>query len=139
MSELPLPLIKVVGISASGKSTLVAILRQAGYNARPVSQEHSYIPDLWDQFEHPFVLISLNVDIDAQRRRRPDVTWEHSAHHQERARLANAADHADLQVDTSQIPAEEVSKIVLTFLSRIKVRHQTEPLPPLSSTGSARR
>ena len=53
-----LPLIKVVGISASGKSTLVKALRQRGYRARPVSQEHSNVPSLWQQFEEP------EIDID---------------------------------------------------------------------------
>ena len=71
-----LPLNKVVGVSASGKSTLVAGLRQAGYYARPVSQEHSHLPDLWQQFDRGRVLIYLDNDLESQRQRRPDVSWD---------------------------------------------------------------
>ncbi len=74
-----LPVIKVVGVSASGKSTLVKGLRAAGYDARPVSQEHSNVPDLWKQFDFPKVLIYLDVTLAMQEKRRPDVEWSEAA------------------------------------------------------------
>ena len=72
-SERPLPLIKVVGISAAGKSTLVQALRQLGYDAKPISQEHSYIPTLWRRFSLAHLLLYLDNDLVGQRRRRPEL------------------------------------------------------------------
>src|SRR4051794_16737319 len=79
----PLPIIKVVGISGSGKSTLVAALRAQGYDARPVSQEHSQVPNLWQQFERSTYLIYLYASLEVQQRRRQDVTWTAAAHQEE--------------------------------------------------------
>jgi len=134
-----LPLIKVVGASGSGKSTLVSGLRRAGYNARPVSQEHSNIPDLWQQFDRPAVLIFLDVDIESQRRRRPDVTWTDEALFTERQRLAHARDHADLRINTSALSPERVLALVLAYLRHARIRHADHPLEPVPATGGAHR
>jgi hypothetical protein len=97
---LPLPLIKIAGVSASGKSTLVRGLREAGYNARAVSQEHSHVPDLWRQFDRPHLLVYLNTELAVQQARRPDVSWTAAELAEERERLAHAQAHADLQINT---------------------------------------
>lgn len=135
--ERPLPVIKVVGISGSGKSTLVRGLRAAGYDARPVSQEHSSVPNLWQQFDPPAVLIYLNARLANQQARRPDVTWSKAAHDDEVARLAHARDHADLRIDTGEIGQAGVLALVLHFLESRQVRRHHAPLPPLPNTGSA--
>lgn len=132
-----LPLIKVVGISASGKSTLVAGLRQAGYYARPVSQEHSHLPDLWQQFDRPRVLIYLDNDLENQRQRRPDVTWDQQNLQNEQERLAHARQHANLQINTANLSAEAVLQIALVFLQHKKIGHAATPLPLVAATGSA--
>lgn len=132
-----LPLIKVVGISASGKSTLVKGLRRAGYNTRPVSQEHSHVPDLWQQFDRPAVLIYLDIDLEAQRRRRPDVSWDEANLMIEQTRLAHAREHADLRLNTGQLEAEVVLQLVVAFLQSQRIRHADQPLPALGATGSA--
>lgn len=134
----PLPVIKVVGVSASGKSTLVKQLRRAGYDARPVSQEHSNIGDLWQQFDQPTILIYLDVDLATQRQRRPDVTWEAALLQLEQARLRHAWEHADLKINTATLSAEVVAKIALTFLAQEGIRYAAAALPPLRATGSAR-
>ena len=133
-----LPLVKIVGVSASGKSTLVQALRVRGYNARPVSQEHSNVPDLWQQFDKPRVLILLDVTLDAQRQRRPDVTWTRAWHFTELNRLHHARSRADLQVNTSDLTPAQVLEIVLVFLEHAGIAHGDAPLPPLSATGTAR-
>lgn len=132
-----LPLIKVVGISASGKSTLVKNLRRAGYNARPVSQEHSHVPSLWQQFDRTSVLIYLDIDLEGQRQRRPDVTWEAAALLNEQERLMHAREHADLKINTTNTEAETVLKVAVAFLQNQRVRHANEPLAPIAATGSA--
>lgn len=130
-----LPLIKVVGISAGGKSTLVKELRKRGYHARPVSQEHSNVPTLWEQFDRPRLLLYLDLDLEGQRTRRPDVEWNKAWLAEERDRLRHARDHADLVIDTSTQSADAVLQIALTFLQAKQIRHADTPLPPLAPTG----
>jgi RNase adaptor protein for sRNA GlmZ degradation len=133
----PLPLIKVVGISGSGKSTLVSALRANGYDARPVSQEHSHVPNLWEQFDRAAYLIYLNASLEEQEDRRQDVTWSAAAHQEEVRRLTHARDHADLRIDTAGLTPGGVHKVALSFLIRHRVRHADHPLEALPSTGSA--
>jgi hypothetical protein len=141
MTALPksrrLPLIKVVGVSASGKSTLVAGLRQAGYDARPVSQEHSNVPDLWRQFEPPRYLIYLSVSLESQQLRRPDVTWTASNRRIEEARLAHAREHADLRIDTTHFSTHDILRLACADLRRRRISHAAVPLSPVLATGSA--
>ena len=143
----PLPTIKVVGMSASGKSTLVAGLRAAGYDARPVSQEHSNVPDLWRRFDAadetdyrpPLWLIYLDVDLEGQRSRRPDVSWSAKWWRTEQARLHHARAHADLRIDTSAMSPEQVLDLALLFLRERGVAHADHPLPPVAPTGGVRK
>lgn len=137
LDEIKLPVIKVVGVSASGKSTLVANLRQAGYNARAVSQEHSNIPTLWQQFDRTRILVYLDASLESQRQRRPDVTWDAANLQMEQNCLTHARDHADLKIDTAMLPPESVWRIVEAFLQQQRIRHADQPLAPDNATGSA--
>lgn len=130
-----LPLIKVVGVSASGKSTLVVTLREFGYNARPVSQEHSDVAELWKQFGLPHILIFLDNDLDGQRSRRPDVEWDAVSLLVERDRLRNAHAHADLRINTATLTADQVRNVVVAFLEAKCIRRAQAPLPPIPRTG----
>lgn len=132
----PLPMIKVVGVSASGKSTLARRLREAGYDARPVSQEHSNVPTLWKQFGMPKALIYLNVSLEAQQERRPDVTWSKRDRTQEVERLADARENADLVIDTSTQSSDEVLEIALAYLKGKRFRKSGIALPALGETGA---
>lgn len=132
-----LPLIKVVGVSASGKSTLVSRLRAAGWNARPVSQEHSDVQDLWKQFGFPQILIFLDIDLAGQQARRPDVSWDAANLAEERQRLRHAYEHADLRINTSNLTADQVQELVMAFLSARAVRRSASPLPSLPRTGGS--
>jgi hypothetical protein len=134
---VPLPIIKVVGISGSGKSTLARALRASGYDARPVSQEHSRVPDLWQQFDRPAYLIYLNATLEDQQARRPDVTWSAAAHQEEVRRLAHAREHADLRIDTADLTPTGVYNVAISYLTRHRVRHTQQALEPLPPTGSA--
>lgn len=137
MDEIGLPVIKVVGVSASGKSTLVANLRQAGYNARAVSQEHSNVTTLWQQFDRTRVLIYLDASLAIQRQRRPDVSWDAANLQMEQECLIHARDHADVKIDTSALASETVWRIVEAFLQQQRIRQAEQPLPPDNATGSA--
>jgi len=109
------PLIAVVGPCASGKSLLVRALRERGYNAREVAQEHSYVPAMWQIITQPDTLIYLHVSWETARRRRPTdagpARWEEQAH-----RLRHARQHADFYINTDRLTPQEALERVLAFL-----------------------
>ena len=112
----PAPLrVAVVGPCAAGKSTLVKALREAGYEARHPAQEHSYVPDMWLRLVDPDVLIYLDITYEALLARRPTF-GEREYLEREKARLAQAREHADLVVDTSGLTSEAVREFVLGAL-----------------------
>ena len=129
-------LVKIVGVSAAGKSTLVEGLRQFGYNARPAAQEHSEVPDMWQRIRPPNWLIFLDADLPAQGERRPDVSWSERWRRTELQRLAHARSHADLLIDTSSLTPEEVLQEIVRFLHVNRVEAASGPLSELPRTGS---
>ena len=100
--------VAVVGPCASGKSTLTAALRAAGYEARQPAQEHSYVPDMWRRLVDPDVLIYLDLSHEAYRARRPRDDAGPEYLDMQRRRLAHALAHADLVLDTSEMTSDEV-------------------------------
>ncbi len=105
----PPPLrVAVVGPCAAGKSTLIAALRAAGYDARHPAQEHSYVPDMWRRLVDPDVLIYLDLSHEAYRARRPRDDAGPEYLDMQRRRLAHALAHADLVLDTSEMTSDEV-------------------------------
>lgn len=115
-----LPLrVAVVGPCASGKSTLVAALRAAGYEARHPAQEHSFVRDMWRRLVDPDVLIYLDLSYESYRERRPtdDAGPEYLA--MQRERLAHARAHADLVLDTSEMVEGAVKLRVLEYLDSL--------------------
>ena len=109
------PLVAVVGPCASGKSTLVERLSEAGYYAREVNQEHSYVPSMWQRFTNPDLLIYLDVSQEvASERRRSEAAaaWWGAM----RDRLRHAREHADLRIDTDRLTPEEVEEEALAYL-----------------------
>ena len=55
--------VAVVGVCASGKTTLVSALRQFGIDAVDVAQEHSLVPHMWQVITRPDVLIYLDAGL----------------------------------------------------------------------------
>lgn len=131
-----LPIIKVVGVSAGGKSTLVRQLRERGYDARAISQEHSQVATLWKHFEVPRVLIYLDTTLDAQQQRRPDGAWDAATLNEERRRLHNAYAEADLRINNAQVSSDDVLSMTLSFLRARRIRHAAAPLPEAAVTGA---
>ena len=112
------PLIAVVGPCASGKSLLVRNLRERGYNAREVVQEHSYVPTMWQRITQPDLLIYLDVTQEVAHRRRPTDApkdwWDRLVH-----RLRHARQHADLYISTDELAPQEILDRTLAFLSDV--------------------
>ena len=108
------PRIIVVGVCSSGKSTLVRKLKEVGYDAHACSQEHSYVPHLW-QLSNPDILVYLDASLHTIRRRRK-AKWQQSVLDEEHRRLSHARTHSDLYISTDGIAPEDVASKAISFL-----------------------
>jgi len=111
-------LIGVVGPCGAGKSSLVAGLKQQGFLARHIAQEHSYVPDMWKKLTKPDFLIYLDVAYDKTKIRRK-LDWTYEEYAEQIYRLRHARQNADLIVDTNLMDANGVLNLVISFLSAI--------------------
>lgn len=112
--DLPLERIAVVGACASGKSALVDALRENGFNARAIAQEHSQVPTMW-LMSNPSHLIYLEVDLENIKRRR-QISWGQAYLDEEYRRLAHARQNADLIIDTNNTTLDAVVEKAIQFL-----------------------
>lgn len=108
--------VAVVGPCASGKSALVEALHEAGFEARHVVQEHSYVPAMWQRVSRPDILIYLDVDYPSAKARRPYIDWGPQRLADQAQRLAHARKHCHLYIDTSPLTREQVRDRVLCFV-----------------------
>ena len=106
--------ILVVGVCASGKSTLVRRLKEYGFSAYHVTQEHSYVPYLWRRKE-PDVVVYLGASLETIKKRRK-IAWGDEMFKVQQLRLADVRCYADLLLDTDEMNEDEVLENVLEFL-----------------------
>ena len=99
--------VAVVGPCVSGKSELVHALRAAGYEARHVAQEHSYVPSMWQRIARPDLLIYLDVDYPTAKARRPRISWGPERLEEQATMLAHARKHCDLFLDTALLTVDD--------------------------------
>lgn len=116
------PRIAVVGPCVSGKTELVRALREAGYEARHVAQEHSYVPEMWRRISKPDVLVYLDVDYGTAKARRPYINWGPERLVEQADRLAHAREYCDLYVETSTLSRQEVCERVFRFLEALEAK-----------------
>ena len=116
LSAQAAPVVVVVGVCSSGKSTLVSALSERGYPAIAVAQEHSYVPHLW-QRSHPDVLVYLDASIHTIRRR-GRARWRQSLLDEEHRRLQHAREHCDIYIPTDGLSPHDVASRVVTFLRK---------------------
>ena len=116
-STTPSPIIHIVGVCGSGKSTQVQNLKRLGYNARQISQEHSGVPDLWRWRCTPDILIYLDASNEQVRQRYPKLNMTDAYLQEERARLAHARAHADCIIPTDNLPPQQVLERILECLA----------------------
>lgn len=107
--------IVVVGPCGAGKTTLVDHLREQGYDARVVAQEHSIIRDLWRRRE-PDVVVALDLDLATLRGRRCP-TWSADIFEKQHDRLREAFAAADIVIDTGRHGEAEVVEMVKGWLN----------------------
>jgi hypothetical protein len=109
--------IGIVGPCASGKTTLTAGLRQHGYDARPIAQEHSYVPHMWQRITNPDILIYLAVSYRLTLERR-SLDWTDGEYAEQLYRLRHAREHANLNIDTNNLTPMGVLDQALAFLEK---------------------
>ena len=112
------PLIGVVGVCASGKSTLITQLKERGYRGKHIAQEHSYVKDMWQRFTNPDVLIFLDASypVTLQRRR---LDWTEADWAEQQRRLTHARQHADFYLNTDGLTIEQVLEAVIRFVDTL--------------------
>jgi len=113
------PLILVVGVCASGKSTLAKGLRELGYHVRSFAQEHSVSRRLWQRLDPDF-LILLECSYETIRRRKR-VSWGVDRYRRQLRLLANARAQADLIVRTDGFTPEQLVSFVHRQLQQLGI------------------
>lgn len=108
--------IAIVGPCAAGKTTLAVALRERGWEARQVVQEHSYVPDMWREINPPDKLIFLDASFEVCTERK-DLSWTPADYQEEQRRLSHARYHCDFYLDTDDLTQQEVLQKALEFLS----------------------
>jgi len=108
--------IGVVGVCASGKSTLIKQLTAAGFDARHIAQEHSYVPTMWRKITDPDILIYLHASFATTLQRR-NSAWLLEDWQEQIRRLQNAIENADLTIETDALDPRQVFSQVVVFLN----------------------
>jgi len=121
-------LIGVVGVCASGKSTLIRGLELRGYRARHIAQEHSYVKDMWKRITNPDVLIFLDASYPVTVKRR-QLDWIEADWVEQQRRLSHAREHADFYIQTDQRSAEDVLEEVVRFVGEVLAKGQFHTTP----------
>lgn len=111
--------IGIVGPCKSGKSTLAHNLKQHGYDAHQIAQEHSFAPSMWQKIGRPDLLIYLHCEYPTTVER--GLNWNEADYVEEMVRLANARRHADFEISTDEQGPEELLNQVLEFLRSANV------------------
>lgn len=112
------PLIGIVGVCASGKSTLISELQRLGYHCRHIAQEHSYVPNMWQRLTNPDVLIYLSASYETTLARR-NLNWTIVEYQTQLDRLCHARQNAHILIDTDQLSAPEVVQTALVHIDNL--------------------
>lgn len=107
--------IGIVGPCGAGKTTLAHGLKERGYKAHPIAQEHSFVPAMWQDLSKPDVLIFLQAShqVCAQRKR---MVWTEAEWREQQDRLSHARLRADYSLNTDTLSIPEVLQAVMAFL-----------------------
>lgn len=115
--------IAVVGPCASGKTVLAERLRCLGYEVHECTQEHSYVPTMWQKISRPDILIYLDASLPVIAKRRP-ADWSEDYLAEQNRRLSHARQHCDLYILTDELSEEEVLEVTLDFLRAFRLPHR---------------
>jgi adenylate kinase family enzyme len=107
--------IAIVGPCGAGKSTLAEGLVRRGYHARQIAQEHSYVPDMWQQLTKPDVLIFLEASFETCDQRKK-LDWTQKDFNEQLRRLRHAYENCDICIKTDGLKPNQILKNVLQAL-----------------------
>jgi ABC-type glutathione transport system ATPase component len=107
--------IAIVGPCGAGKSTLADHLVRLGFQARQIAQEHSFVPDMWQQLTDPDILIFLEASFDSCSQRKA-LDWTIKDYQEQMRRLAHAHKHGDIVLDTDGLTPQEILQKALDEL-----------------------
>ena len=125
-SDRRTPRVGIVGPCTSGKSTLIANLRQVQLiELRHIAQEHSYVQTMWQQITHPDWLVFLDVSYPVSMERKK-LNWTEAEYKEQQRRLSHARSHADFYVNTDELTPEQVAEKVLAFLKTLDSENPSE-------------
>ena len=116
MDQNHLPTIGVVGPCGAGKTTLIVALKNMGYQASHIAQEHSYLPNMWARLVNPDILVYLNASYVVSSYRRK-LDWSRQEYDEQLRRLQDARLHADLVIETDGLTPSEVLNRVLDYVN----------------------
>lgn len=111
--------IVIVGPCGAGKSTLADGLCMHEYNAHQITQEHSFVPDMWKLISKPDILVYLDASFEACNQRK-QLDWGPKDHAEQVRRLAHAREHCDIYLNTDGMTPEGVLVSVLQSLKDVK-------------------
>lgn len=111
------PRIVIVGVCGSGKSLLAEKLSAAGFDARPVAQEHSLVASLFLKSE-PDAVVYLEA-ADATVAQRKQSGWEPSLLKEQRRRLGLARQKAVIVLATDEAGPDELAAEVRRRLTEL--------------------
>lgn len=111
------PTVGIVGVCASGKSTISRLLQARGINCRPIAQEHSYVPTMWLQLTHPDFLVFLQASYPITIKRK-NLNWTQSEYDEEIHRLQHACANADMIINTDNKNPNEIADLITTALQQ---------------------
>ncbi len=112
------PLIGVVGVCASGKSTLIKGLTAQGYRCRHIAQEHSYVQDMWQRLTNPDILIFLKISYEKTLERKK-LNWTRIEYETQLKRLQHAFQHADIIIDTESLDPRQLMERVTSEINNL--------------------
>ena len=112
------PLIGIVGVCASGKTTLVSKLTSFGYSCRHIAQEHSYVKTMWKRITNPDILVYLDASYPETIKRR-NLNWTLAEYDEQVNRLSVAKENADIIIKTDHLTSEEVLQETLTCIQEL--------------------
>jgi len=109
-------IIGLVGPCGAGKSTLQANLKALGYQAHHISQEHSFVPDMWRRMIDPdfLIFLSASYEIILQRKK---FNFSQEEYCEQKRRLQHAYNHADLVINTDSLTPFDVLRKTKQFLN----------------------
>lgn len=113
------PVIIIVGPCGAGKTTLVRDLERHNVHARQVSQEHSFVPDMWQKLAHPDLLIFLDASFSTCKTRKR-FDWTPDDYNEQKRRLRHARQHCDIYVQTD---GRSPSDVLETILEELRIGH----------------